>query len=89
MDGTFHALFGPDIGATLALAILRANAAARMLARMQDITPEDLGLGQEPVVSVPEELDRWAALFATVEDDICPGHAALHARLAALAVTVS
>lgn len=28
MDGALHALFGPDIGATLALAILRANVAA-------------------------------------------------------------
>ncbi|EWT07783.1 phosphotransferase [Intrasporangium chromatireducens Q5-1] len=61
----------------------RARSAARMLARMQNITPAQLGVGDEPVTSIQEELDRWARLFSTVDDDICPGHAELHARLTA------
>jgi aminoglycoside phosphotransferase (APT) family kinase protein len=62
---------------------VRARAAARMLARMQSITPVDLGIADEPTTSLPEELDRWALLFSTVDEDICPGHAQLHARLRA------
>lgn len=61
----------------------RARAAARMLARMQSLTPSDLGIGDEPVMSVQEELDRWARLFSTVDEDICPGHAEFHQRLGA------
>lgn len=61
----------------------RARAAARMLARMQSLSLTDLGLDDEPVTSIEGELNRWAALFATVDEDICPGHEALHARLAA------
>lgn len=62
---------------------VRARAAARMLGRLQSLTPAGLGLGDEPVTTLREELDRWAALFATVDDDICPGHVSLYARLAA------
>lgn len=61
----------------------RARSAARMLARMQNLDPVGLGVGDEPVISLQEELDRWARLFDTVDDDICPGHAELHARLSA------
>lgn len=62
---------------------LRALAAARTLGLMQNLEPERLGVGDEPVTSVQDELGRWARLFETVEDDICPGHRELHARLAA------
>ncbi|MFD4972927.1 phosphotransferase family protein [Streptomyces sp. NPDC058424] len=60
----------------------RARAAARMLARMQSLSPESLGLADEPVVTVKEELDRWALLLDTVDDDICPGHRELYDALA-------
>jgi aminoglycoside phosphotransferase (APT) family kinase protein len=60
----------------------RAMAAARMLAHMQALDPKTLGVGDELVVSPSEELDRWARLLATVDDDIAPRHAELHAALA-------
>lgn len=60
----------------------RARAAAGMLARMQNLDPVALGVGNEPVVPVPEELARWARLLDTVDDDIVPRHAELHAALA-------
>lgn len=61
----------------------RARAAARMLGRLQSANPAGLGIGDEPVTSVNDELGRWAALFDTIDDDICPGHRELHARLVA------
>ncbi|MGW1026769.1 phosphotransferase family protein [Streptomyces sp. NPDC002577] len=60
----------------------RAREAARALARMQSHSPESLGLADEPVLTVKEELDRWALLLETVDDDICPGHRELYDALA-------
>lgn len=48
----------------------RARAAATMLARLQAVTPPAVGLADEPVLSPAAELDRWAALYATVGDDL-------------------
>ncbi|TQC50135.1 phosphotransferase family protein [Rhodococcus sp. WS4] len=61
---------------------VRARAAAGMLARMQNLDPVVLGVGDEPVVTVAEELGRWRRLLDTVDDDIAPRHAELHAALA-------
>ncbi|PQP24796.1 phosphotransferase family protein [Rhodococcus opacus] len=61
---------------------VRALRAARMLARMQNLDPVALGVGNEPVVPIPEELARWRRLLDTVDDDIAPRHAELHAALA-------
>jgi len=55
----------------------RARAAARMLAALQQVDPAAIGLGDEPVVGVREELDRWAALFATVPEELHHGQAEL------------
>lgn len=60
----------------------RMRVAARVLARIQHGTPELLGLGDEPVSPVTEELHRWQRLFGTVDPDIGVGHEKLHARLA-------
>lgn len=60
----------------------RARTAAQMLAQMQSLSPERLGLADEPVVTVKEELDRWALLLDSVDDDICPGHRELYEALA-------
>lgn len=60
----------------------RMRVAARALAQLQAGSPEGLGLGTEPVSPVVEELERWHRLFATVDDDIAPGHEKLYARLA-------
>jgi aminoglycoside phosphotransferase (APT) family kinase protein len=67
---------------TAAEAAAREHALARALARMQTPTPEELGVGDEPVVAAADELARWQTLFDTVDDDLAPGHAALAARLA-------
>lgn len=60
----------------------RMLVAAEALGRLQAETPHSLGLDDEPVVGVEEELARWHRLFATVDADIAPGHQELHARLA-------
>ncbi|WP_068395949.1 phosphotransferase family protein [Kribbia dieselivorans] len=59
----------------------RAFAAAGALAAMQAVLPEELGLGDEPVLTPADELAKWAALFDTVDDDICPTQNGLRARL--------
>ena len=66
----------PDVAAE------RMRAAARALARLQAMTPAQLGVEDEPVLPVPEELARWQRLLATVDPDICVGHEKLHDRLA-------
>lgn len=63
-------------------AAARMRKAARTLARLHAESPDSLGVGDEPVIPVAEELDRWARLFATVDRDLAPGHDKLYARLA-------
>jgi len=41
-----------------------------MLARLQAVDPVAAGLGDEPVLSPRDELERWAALYATAGDDL-------------------
>jgi aminoglycoside phosphotransferase (APT) family kinase protein len=64
-----------------AVAAERMLVAARALARLHAETPESLGVVDEPVTSVADELSRWERLFATVDPDIGPGHEQLAARL--------
>jgi aminoglycoside phosphotransferase (APT) family kinase protein len=47
----------------------RARAAARMLARLQAVEPVALGIEDAPL-TLTEEIERWAALFATAGDDL-------------------
>lgn len=63
------------------IAGVRMRAAARALGRMHGPTPADLGLSDEPVSGVRDELDRWQRLFATVDADIAVGHEKLYDRL--------
>lgn len=63
-------------------AAARVRAAARALARLHAVTPAELGVGEEPVLPVIEELGRWQRLFATVDPDIGVGHEKLADRLA-------
>jgi aminoglycoside phosphotransferase (APT) family kinase protein len=62
--------------------VAREHALARALARFQSPAREDLGVADEPVASVGEELARWQRLLATVDPDIAVGHERLAARLA-------
>jgi aminoglycoside phosphotransferase (APT) family kinase protein len=48
----------------------RARNAARMLARLQSVAPAAVGLGDEPVMTLSEELERWERLFATCPDEL-------------------
>ena len=61
----------------------RARAAARMLARLQAVDPVGVGLGGEPALSPGEELERWAALYATAGDELRGDERALADALAA------
>jgi aminoglycoside phosphotransferase (APT) family kinase protein len=44
--------------------------AARVLAAIHRVQPEQAGLGDEPVVSLSSEVDRWTRAFGTVPDDL-------------------
>ena len=61
--------------------VARATAAARMLAHIHAPEPAALGLADEPVLTLAQELDRWAQLFATVGDELRGAEAELHERL--------
>jgi aminoglycoside phosphotransferase (APT) family kinase protein len=63
----------------------RAFAAARMLAALQKASPFDIGLADEPVVSLQGEIDRWTAALETVPDDFRVGYQECAAALAASA----
>jgi aminoglycoside phosphotransferase (APT) family kinase protein len=67
---------------TAEVAAERMRVAARSLARLHLWSPASLGLSDEPVTPVAEELARWERLFATVDRDIGTGHEELSARLA-------
>ena len=60
----------------------RARAAARMLARLQAIEPPAVGIEDTPL-TLDEELERWAALFATAGDDLRVNESELRGALAA------
>ncbi len=51
----------------------RAHSAARLLAALHVIAPADAGLGDEPEVTVADEVERWANALATVPEEITGG----------------
>ncbi len=61
----------------------RAFDAVAVLAALHQLDPEDLGLDDEPVVSLSAEIDRWTRAFATVPEEwqgnYLDAAAALHA----------
>jgi aminoglycoside phosphotransferase (APT) family kinase protein len=58
----------------------RARAAARMLARLQAVKPVAVGIDDAPLTPL-EEIERWAALFATAPEDLQVDEAALREAL--------
>lgn len=48
--------------------------ATRELARLHALRPESIGLGDEPVVSLEDEIERWVRAFATVPEGLQAGH---------------
>lgn len=63
--------------------VARGHGAARMLAHLHTPDPGELGLGNEPVISLEEELQRWGTLFSTAGDDLRGDESELFARLRA------
>ncbi len=59
----------------------RARAAARMLARLQTISPAAVGI-EDDGLTLAQEIERWAALFATAGDDLRGEETALRDALA-------
>jgi len=59
----------------------RALSAARMLAVLHSVRPEDKGLGDEPEISLEAEVARWVKIFTTVDDDLKPGSEEIGAAL--------
>lgn len=58
---------------------------AEALARLHAVDPVAVGLGDEPVVTIADEIDRWTKAFTTVPEDLQGGYercaAALHASV--------
>ena len=63
----------------------RYLSAARALATLHAVDPGEVGLGEEPVVTIADEIDRWTKAFATVPEDLQGDYercaAALHASI--------
>jgi aminoglycoside phosphotransferase (APT) family kinase protein len=59
--------------------------AARMLAAVHSLDPAAIGLGDEPVVPIAAEIDRWTRAFTTVSTELQGDYercaAALHATI--------
>ena len=60
----------------------RAHAAATMLARLHEVSPASVGLADEPVLSLSDELQRWSVLYATAGDDLRGDELSLQRALA-------
>ncbi|MGH2916114.1 MAG: phosphotransferase family protein [Solirubrobacteraceae bacterium] len=60
----------------------RGLAAARMLADLQRVDPAAVGIGDEPALSLSQELERWSALYATVGEELRGEERALARALA-------
>jgi aminoglycoside phosphotransferase (APT) family kinase protein len=71
-----------DAPPTPAVVRARARAAARMLARLQSIAPPAVGITDSPL-TLAEEVERWAALFATAGHELRGNEAELRAALSA------
>jgi aminoglycoside phosphotransferase (APT) family kinase protein len=45
--------------------------AARMLGHLHRVQPAQVGLGDEPVVTLGDEINRWTRAFDTAPEDLC------------------
>jgi aminoglycoside phosphotransferase (APT) family kinase protein len=61
----------------------RFHDAARAMARLHAVDPMVIGLGDEPVVELDEEIDRWSRALSTVDPSIAPDWAEVRDALAA------
>ncbi len=63
----------------------RAFAAVAMLAALHRVDPEAVGLGNEPITTPVDEVDRWTRTFDTVPDEVRVGYEACAEALRATA----
>jgi aminoglycoside phosphotransferase (APT) family kinase protein len=61
----------------------RFVAAVRMLAILHAAPVDELGLGDEPVVELVHEVERWSRAVDTIPTELCPGAHDLAAQLGA------
>jgi len=61
----------------------RMRNAARAMARLHALQPVAIGLGDEPVVGLGDEVGRWCRLLETVDAALAPGWAEVAAALRA------
>ena len=56
--------------------VIRARelAAARMLAKLHAVDPATVGLGDEPALTLEDEIARWVRAFGTVEEGLRTGY---------------
>lgn len=60
----------PRDEATLAQTRARFLDATQMLAHLHSVDPAEIGFGDEPIVSLGDEIDRWTRAFETLPDDL-------------------
>jgi aminoglycoside phosphotransferase (APT) family kinase protein len=51
----------------------RAHHAAKILARLHQVAPAEVGLDNEPVITATDEVDRWAGALATIDPELMGG----------------
>jgi aminoglycoside phosphotransferase (APT) family kinase protein len=54
---------------------------ARTLGLLHSIPPEELGLGEDPIVGLDEELARWTRVIGTIPEDLRAGSDVVATRL--------
>jgi aminoglycoside phosphotransferase (APT) family kinase protein len=64
----------------------RMRGAARTMAALHALEPDEVGFSGEPIVGPAEEIDRWCALLETVDPALVPGWEAAATTLRAGAV---
>ncbi len=74
VDGVCFEPIGDPVDVPLAPDEVRARQldTARQLAALHSVDPAAVGLGEEPVVSLSDELARWERVIATVDEDLRP-----------------
>lgn len=76
-------LFDLDGDEDATLVAARMRNAARTMAALHTLDPDELGLSGEPFVGPTDEVDRWSRLLETVDPELAPGWAAVAAALRA------
>jgi aminoglycoside phosphotransferase (APT) family kinase protein len=70
---SFEPLFDADGGGDVATVADRMRTAARTMAALHALDPPTIGLRDEPIVGLTEEVERWCRLLASVETELAPG----------------